>query len=158
VVLAVATLAACQKDKTSEGVRVPSEAQARGVLAQYVTVTQTARTARDYCTPSNLGDACERAFERAGGIKAMPTTAPDVAGVRDGGEATTVLVLCGTDAKGNPYRTDFPVHYEKQNGDLFAVIPVFWSGTTFSGQVNPDDPQSVGATAGSGGSANNPTC
>jgi hypothetical protein len=126
---------------------VPSEAQARAVLQQYVKAAQRAKSAHDYCAISILGDACERAFERAGGVAAMPTTAPAVVAVRDGGEATTVLVVCGTDRRGQPYRTDFTVHYEKQNGDLFATIPVFWSGTTWGGQVDPTAAQTIGGSA-----------
>lgn len=117
----------------SAGSRVPTEAEARSVLAQYVASAQRAKDARTYCASSFVAEACEHAFVRAGGLGRVPTAAPVVVDAsRTEGGFVRVLVVCGRDRGGHAYRSDFPVERD-ESGAVRASIPVFWAGTTFSG-------------------------
>lgn len=157
-VIAAASLAACQDDN-SDGSRVPSEAQARNVLQQYVDHAKTAKDATSYCAISFITDTCERSFTRWGGPAAIPSAPPDVVSSgRVVGGSIRVLVVCGTTGEGTPYRTDFPVQHDGEQDELRALVPVFWSGTTFSGTVNGDEPRTVRPSAGTTGSGERPTC
>lgn len=159
IAIAALSLAACQTDDASEGKRVPSEAQARVVLEQYVAAAGTAKTAKDYCTISFLGEGCETDFEWAGGPEAIPTSRPSVVDAsRTVGDNIRVLIVCGTDGKGRSYKSDFPVERDTEHGNVRAVMPVYWGGVGFSGKVSGDQPQTAGATGGSGLGSDQETC
>ena len=131
--LATAALAACSAGH-SAGRSRPTEAEAKGVLARYVRAAATTGTARDYCAISYLGEGCEHDYDKAHGDETKPTTPPTVLSAdRVVARNIRVLVICGTDRHGQPYRSDFPVERD-EHGGLRATIPVYWAGTTFSGE------------------------
>ena len=121
----------------------PTEAEAREVLAQYVAQANSTNSGKDFCAVSFLGEACEQDYVQARGDTTKPTAPPTVLLSRVGGPTTFVLVVCGTNGESRSYRSDFPV--EREGGELRAVIPVFWAGTTFSGE-RTDGAFTVGAS------------
>ena len=138
---AAATTLALQRD---DGGSVPTEAQARAALSRKYHQAQSG-DARMFCADTSTPDMCESQWDRLGGQAAVPRTPPRVAEAREQ-DGYRVLRVCGTDGRGQSYRTDFVVGLE--DGKLALILPVFWNGATFSG-VHGDDtpPRAEGALA-----------
>ena len=71
----------------------------------------------------------------------MPTEKPRVVSAREQ-NGYRVLRVCGTDGRGQQYRTDFVVGMDDDK--IVYALPVFWNGATFSG-VRGDDTGRVDA-------------
>lgn len=139
--LAALGVAACQHTSDGRnGSRVPTEAEARGVLAQYEAAAAKATDAASYCAISFIREMCESSFNRHGGIAGVPTSPPTiVSSSRVEGGFIRVLVLCGKDGLGKPYRTDFPVERDLEHPEtLRAGMPVYWSGAKYEGLKSDD--------------------
>lgn len=133
VALAATVLTACRAQQ-SPVVERPTEAEPRGVLAQYVRAAAATDTAHEYCAISYLGAGCENDYRKEAGDETKPYEPPTVLSAdRVVGRSFRVLVVCGIDRRGRPYRSDFPVERD-EHGGLRAFIPVYWAGTTFSGE------------------------
>lgn len=116
------------------GPEVPTEAQAREALdAKF----QQARTgdADAFCDDTDIPEMCKGQWERRGGQEAVPEEKPRIVDVREQ-DGYRVVRVCGTDGRGQDYRSDFVVGLD--DGAVTYVLPVFWNGATFSG-VHGDD-------------------
>jgi hypothetical protein len=120
---------------------IPTEDQAIAFLNELVALAQAGdldgmcRHARD----SN----CDDLVEGAGGAVSIPSDPPILAGTRlipgtSSGNSGTVggmlLVLCGTDGRQRPYRTEMLV--SRFRGEVYAINAVYWSGSKLA--VSPD--------------------
>jgi hypothetical protein len=122
-----------------DGRSLPTEAQARAALDRKYREAQ-AGDGRVYCADTWTPDMCESQWDRLGGQAAVPRTPPRVAEVREQ-DGYRVLRVCGTDGRGQSYRTDFVVGLDE--GKLALILPVFWNGATFSGVHGDDAPPKV---------------
>jgi hypothetical protein len=131
--LALPLLGACGIIASESLPEPPSEADARAFLGRVV----DAALARDLDRMCAIaGSICDSVAEDSGGLAAVPNDPPIVAGARlipnrgttTGGTAGgRLLVLCGTDGLGRPYRTEMLVSRDP-DGSLYAINGVFWSG------------------------------
>ena len=131
-VVAAMTLSACTTFAAITPSPLPSEAEARGHLAQIVALAR----AGEFEALCDLGSGnCEQALDDAG-RDAVPPAAPLVVGTRrieperldsnlwSGGGF--VLQVCGIDGAGRPYSSDVLVF---RDGDrLLAIEAVYWAG------------------------------
>ena len=127
---------------------LPSRAEAEGLLDRIVSLAQHG----DFAGLCNLGDGnCWTNLEAAG-RDAVPSLPPRVvatwvmSGSSTGPGAGTVggrvLVLCGTDGRGRPYRSEMLVF--RDGSALRAINPVFWDNMAIAaGSVNPPTATSV---------------
>jgi hypothetical protein len=130
---AVVVLAASACSGTGHAGEIPTESAARAFLAHLVSRAE----ARDLTGFCQLADSiCELIAEESGGVAAIPPNPPIIAGTRviptrQRGDAMLgggqLLVLCGIDGFGKPYRTEMLVSVD-YNGALFAINGVYWSG------------------------------
>ena len=86
---------------------------------------------------------CERALEDAGGLDAVPQSAPTVVDSHifpavENSTGGRVLVLEGQDGLGRPYRTDFLVFYIGDGEELAVFMPVYWSGIGMQPITEPE--------------------
>jgi hypothetical protein len=90
---------------------------------------------------------CEDFVDEAGGLVAVPEDPPVVAGTRlipsqRQGEGWSVggrvLVLCGTDGRQRPYRTEMLV--SRNLGETYAINAVYWSGSNLAVSNDTGDP------------------
>ena len=124
----------------------PTDAQARALLLAKFDVAQR-HDMVGYCGDTSSPEMCANHWDRAGGVPAVPTSQPRIAGSRAEG-GYRALRVCGTDGLGRAYRSDFLV--QLHGGRPQAVLAVFWSDRRWSGVFNEgEEPTSV--TAGSGG-------
>jgi hypothetical protein len=93
------------------------------------------------------GGNCAHAVENAGGTVAVPEDPPVIAGTRlipsrQEGEGYSIggrlLVLCGTDGRQRPYRTEMLV--SRYLGEVYAINAVFWSGANLAVSNVSDSP------------------
>jgi hypothetical protein len=93
------------------------------------------------------GGNCEDFVDEVGGAAAVPDDPPVVAGTRlipsrREGEGFSVggrlLVLCGTDGLGRPYRTEMLV--SRNLGETYAVNAVYWGGFNLAVSNDTGDP------------------
>jgi hypothetical protein len=112
----------------------PTEPEARSFLDRVVAASRTGDMAA-MCRVAG-GGMCAEIAEQAGGADGVPGEAPLIAGVRSiaptgttngGSPGGWLLVLCGTDGFGNPYRTEMLVS-RAPDGRLYAVNAVYWAG------------------------------
>jgi hypothetical protein len=100
---------------------LPTEAEGRAALERALEGAQ--RLGTRFCRTTASRADCASAWEEAGGAGAVPRSEPRVTGVRAQGERR-VLELCGTNGRGEPYRSDFAV--TRVGGSVVPVNPVFW--------------------------------
>lgn len=100
---------------------LPTEEEGRAALAKALEGAQS--LGDRYCRRTVSRGDCESAWELAGGVAAVPRTAPRVTGVQVQG-VRRILALCGTDGRGMPYHSDFAV--TRVGGSIVPVAPVFW--------------------------------
>ncbi len=120
----------------------PSPAEAKGLLDRIVSLAQHG----DFAGLCNLGDGnCWTNLEAAG-RDAVPSLSPRVVatwvmsgsstGLGAGTVAGRVLVICGTDGRGRPYRSEMLVF--RDGSGLRAINPIFWDNMAIAaGTVNP---------------------
>ena len=119
---------------------VPTEAEARTVLAATYERARNESDPRRFCEPSEYPLSCLNHYNQAG-ADTVPTAPPQVLGARTT-DTAVVLSVCGSDGRGRAYRSDFPV--VRSDGVLRPLLDVFWTGSTYSG-TKPDG-QPVDAT------------
>jgi hypothetical protein len=112
----------------------PSEADARAFLDVLIDKAE-AGDLEGFC--SVAGSVCDEIAEESGGVAAIPNEPPTVAGTRlvpprDAGNGGTfaggrLVVLCGTNGLGKPYRTEMLVSAGPDRV-LYAINGVYWSG------------------------------
>ena len=107
---------------------LPSEAEARSVLAHTYERAKAATDPRTFCESSGYPLLCRSQYHGVGGLAAVPTAPPKVIGTRADG-STRVLTVCGVDGFGRRYYADFPV--ERAQGWLQPIYDVFWDSKTF---------------------------
>lgn len=115
--------------------RPPSEAEARRALDERVRALAADPRRETYCAGNGF---CPRHWDRAGGAAAVPKQPPHVLTTWTGRDVR-VLVLCGRDGLGRPYRSDFPVR-NAGAGRLEALLIVFWADTEYSGYKPDGEP------------------
>jgi hypothetical protein len=112
----------------------PSEADAITFVDLLVEKAEAGDLA-GFCDVAGGGNCVEIA-EESGGVAAIPNDPPVIAGTRlipsrPAGEGTLaggqLLVLCGIDGRGQPYRTETLVSIGPDHV-LYAINAVYWSG------------------------------
>ncbi len=132
-------VASCQSGTNAD--RVPTRDEAVTLLDQAVRLAR----AGNFVGLCQLGGGnCEDVLATAG-REAVPLEAPTVVGdfalsptpLGNGGVDVggRVLVLCGSDARSRPYRTEMVVFF--RNGSLKAIEPIYWSGMTIGASAIP---------------------
>ena len=116
------------------GQAVPTEQQARAALD---TKFEQAKSGdpEAFCGDTHIPDMCRSQWERLGGTGGVPKDRPRVVSAREQ-DGYRVLRVCGTDGRGQQFRTDFVVGMDDDK--IVYALPVFWNGATFSG-VHGDD-------------------
>ncbi|HVF06401.1 MAG TPA: hypothetical protein VNA20_16280 [Frankiaceae bacterium] len=123
---------------------LPTDAQARSILARtYEHATRTT-DALAFCAESEVRAICINQYNRGGGRASVPAQEPRIVGswVTD---ETRVLTVCGVDGQGETYRSDFPVE-RRTDGTIIPLLDVFWDSNTYSG--NKPDGEPVQASVG----------
>lgn len=116
--------------------RRPTEAEARALLtATYHRARQEPDPHR-FCEPSEYPLSCLNHYNQAG-AETVPTAPPSVIAARTT-DTAMVLSVCGSDGRGRPYRSDFPV--VRSGGVLRPVLDVFWTNGTYSGTKRDGEP------------------
>lgn len=142
---AFVVLAASACSDTGHAGEIPTESAARAFLARLVDRAQ-AHDLVGFCQVA--GSMCESFAEESGGIAAIPPKPPIIAATRliptrRSGDAMLgggrLLVLCGIDGFGKPYRTEMLVSVD-YNGALFAINGVYWSGAGLAISQTTDGP------------------
>lgn len=118
--------------------RRPSEDDARGQIAVLVAAALTRDRVR-YCAAVEFEFLCESQWDRLGGAAAVPEDPPHLLGMREDTGAR-ILVLCGRDGLGRPYRSELPV-MTYDDGPRVTGGP-YWQTVDFGG-VFTDDPAIV---------------
>lgn len=137
---------------SASGTRTVSEAEARAVLAARVQLLAK-RDRAAYCGDDD--PLCDSHWNRAGGEAAVPGEPPQVLGSRvvDG---VQVLVLCGRDGLGRPYRSDFPV--DVTEGRMHPPLAVFWRSVRYNGDHPNSAPLTVTPEPPGGTASAPPEC
>lgn len=131
----------------------PSDAEARAALAEQVAALKADPTVEAYC---GSDDFCLRHWQEAGGTAAIPPGPPHVLLSRESPPFTRVLVVCGRDGLGRPYRSDFPV--SRPAAKLEAWLTVFWANTRYDG-YKPEGPVTItGSNPPTAPASNPPEC
>lgn len=137
VVIAAARFTTSGDDPTAA---VPTDTEARAVLAETFDRARQVADARAFCEPSAYPLSCETQYAERGGRAAVPATAPQILDSWATSSAR-VLTVCGVDGQGRTYRSDFPV--ERSDGGLRAILDVFWDSKVYSGSRTDGDPVRV---------------
>lgn len=127
---------------------LPSSGEAEGLLDRIVSLAQQG----DFAGLCDLGDGNCWTNVEAAGRDAVPSASPRVVatwvvpasstGPGAGTVGGRVLVLCGTDGRGRPYRSEMLVF--RDGSALRAINPVFWDNIAIAaGSVNPPTATSV---------------
>lgn len=124
----------------------PSEEDALTFLDLLVEKAE-ARDLEGFCSVAGGGN-CDGIAEESGGGAAIPSDPPVVAGTRlipsrPAGDGTLaggqLLVLCGVDGLGKPYRTETLVSIGPDHV-LYAINAVYWSGFNLAVAANTGSP------------------
>ena len=111
----------------------PNEEEAIVFMEELVALAQAADL-EGMCTHAGGGN-CNTLVDEAGGAAGVPQDPPTLAGTRlipSRGSADALqvggilLVLCGTDGRQQPYRTEMLV--SRFRGEMYAINAVYWSG------------------------------
>lgn len=128
-VLTVAVLAAaCGTSSSSR----PTEADARNVLNNAVSLAETGDVAGLCDMHGSHTDICVNDLTRLGGRASAPGSAPRIVASGSISDGTGWrLAVCGRDGFERPYVTDFVVY--SRDGMLDVPYPVYWSGRIVGG-------------------------
>lgn len=111
---------------------LPTEEQARAILARtYEHATRT-RDAITFCAESEVRAICINQYNDRGGRAGVPAQEPQIVDSWVTGD-TRVLTVCGVDGRGETYRADFPVQRDTNSSSVIALLDVFWDSKTYSG-------------------------
>lgn len=130
---------------------VPTEAAAKALLTQMVTMARTGDAVR-FCELVHPPLLCYDKWQDIGEA-AVPTSPPHLldAYVQDGGR---VLVVCGRDGRGDLYRSEMPVY--QFEGRTLAILGPYWYSFQYSGIKGGDEP--IHVTPGPRRSVDAATC
>ncbi len=124
---------------------IPTEAQSIAFMRELVVLAQ-AGDLDGMCRHAGGGN-CDELVDAAGGRLSVPSDPPILAGTRlipgtSSGNSGTVggmlLVLCGTDGRQRPYRTEMLV--SRFHGEVYAINAVYWSGSKLAVSSNTGAP------------------
>jgi predicted small lipoprotein YifL len=124
----------------------PSEADAVALVDLLIEKAEE-RDLEGFCRIAGGGN-CEGIAEESGGVAAIPREAPVIAGTRlipsrPAGEGTLaggqLVVLCGVDGLGRPYRAETLVSIGPDRV-LYAINAVYWSGFDLAVAANTGSP------------------
>lgn len=121
--------------------RRPSVADALAQLPTLFTAARASVEAGDpapYCALIRGPVLCEDEWHGLGGTAAVPTRPPHLLGMRED-LGSRVLVLCGRDGLGRPYRMELPV-FTYRDGGVHPIAGPFWQTQRFHGTFTESKP------------------